>query len=205
MCEKTSRQCEAKRSTRASIVSAALGMALLAPAFAFAENAYIGAGVGQSSMQSPDNALLGGNVDDTDTAWKVYGGYLFNRHVGLELGYVDFGTFKSSSALTSDEWKAKAFDLSLLGVLPVGDQFSVFGKAGAAHWNVDDHFSVGGLSASPSADGNDWSYGVGAQYDFTRNVGGRLEWQRFKNVGDEDDTGRSDLDLFSMNVVYHFH
>ncbi len=31
------------------------------------------------------------NEDDSDSAWKVFGGYKFNRFIALELAYADLG------------------------------------------------------------------------------------------------------------------
>jgi hypothetical protein len=31
------------------------------------------------------------SMEDTDTAWKLYAGYWFNAHFGLELSYADLG------------------------------------------------------------------------------------------------------------------
>lgn len=189
----------AKRATVAGV----LGVALAGPAVAFGATTgpggYIGAGAGQSSMQDKNQALPGADVDDTDTGWKVFGGYMWNPYVGLELGYVDFGKF--SAAGQSAEWKAKGVDLSVLGVWPLANQFSLFGKVGANRWEVDNDVSGFG---STSDNGVDVSYGVGAQYDFTRNFGANVQWERYANVGDKDRTGQSDLDLVSLNVLYKF-
>lgn len=176
-------------------------MALLVPPLAQAEG-YIGVGGGESKAKDIV-ALPGGSVDDTDTGWKVYGGYMFHPNVGLELSYVDLGKFTGSAPGVSVEAKPKTVDLSLIGVLPLPDRaspFSLFGKVGGNRWKVDTNTNLG----SASDHGTDLSYGVGAQYDFARNWAGRLEWNRFRDVGDPNTTGRSDIDLLSLNVSYLF-
>lgn len=185
-------------------IAGAIGIALMAPALAMAQGWYIGAGAGQSKLKDSDQALLGTSTDDQDTGWKAFAGYEFTPYVAGELGYADFGKFTGSGPGVSDEWKANAFDLSLVGRLPLPQKFALIGKVGAAHWNVDENFTALGVSASPSENGTDVKYGVGAEYDFTRNIGGRLEWERYKNAGDENTTGKSDLDLLSLNVMYKF-
>lgn len=175
---------------------------LLAAPLAQAEG-YIGAGVGESKAKDI-SSLPGGSTDDTDTAWKVYGGYMFHPNVGVELSYIDFGKFTGSAPGLSVDAKPKGIDLSLLGVLPLPDRtspFSLFGKIGADRWKVDTDTNVLG---SASDHGTDLSWGVGAQYDFNRNWAGRLEWNRFQDVGDENITGQSDIDLISLNVSYKF-
>lgn len=114
---------------------------------------------------------------EEDTAFKLIGGYQFHRNVAAEIGYgmlVD----KGSTEVTSLEAVA-------VGIFPVMDRLSVIGKLGFA--NVD----------SGSDDSTDLTYGVGVQYDITRNLGARAQWQRY-------DTDPTEVDLLSVGVVYRF-
>lgn len=43
-------------------------------------------------------------------------------------------------------------------------------------------------------------YGLGAKYDYTKNIGVRLEWERYKNVVHES----SDVNLTSVSLQYSF-
>jgi OOP family OmpA-OmpF porin len=188
-------------------VASVLAFALLAASgFAFAEprgpGPYFGLGFGQSTMKDASTALLGTPADDTDTAVKIFGGYMFNPYLGLELGYIDFGTFRGS--FPREDWSATSLDFSVVGVLPVPDvnsNFSLFGKFGANFWGVADH--VAGFG-TVSTSGTDASYGLGAELGLSPNAGLNLQWERFTNVGDPNITGKSDLDLVSLNFVYHF-
>lgn len=189
------------------VVSGVLGMALAAPALVSAQipqGGYVGIGAGQSSMKDESSALLGTSFDDSDTGWKIFGGYSFNPNFAVELAYIDFGEFSGRGGGFTDNWEARGFSFSALGMLPLANQFSLLGKVGLTGWDVDNNFSVGGVPFSASDDGSDFNYGIGAQYDFTRQVGARLEWERFTNVGDSDSTGESDLDLLSVSVSYKF-
>ena len=60
---------------------------------------YAGASFGQSKMKDASSQLVGTSFDDTDNAWKVYGGYQFHRNVGVEFGYINLGTFKVRAAV----------------------------------------------------------------------------------------------------------
>ena len=194
-------------SSRRVAIGSALGVALLVPALAFAQptrgpGAYIGAGIGQSTMIDADTTFLGVTTDNTDSAVKIYWGYMFNPNVGIELGFIDFGSFLGSSP--TEEWSATSFNFSLVGVLPIPNQysnFSLLGKVGANSWNVDDNVVPFG---TVSTSGTNLSYGVGAQLDFNPDVSANIQWERFNNVGDPGITGRSDLRLVTMNLVYHF-
>ncbi|MEI6724201.1 MAG: hypothetical protein WCO67_25845 [Betaproteobacteria bacterium] len=45
--------------------------------------------------------------------------------------------------------------------------------------------------------------GVGAQYDFTKTIAGRIEAQRFSKVGNSN-TGSGDVDFYSAGIVVKF-
>ena len=65
---------------------------------------YLGAGYGQSEA-AVDKAKINGayvtgsytsastTADETDTGWKLFGGYQFTRNWAVELAYVDLGKF----------------------------------------------------------------------------------------------------------------
>ena len=171
---------------------------------------YAGASLGQSKMKDASSQLVGTSFEDTDTAFKVYGGYQFHRNVGVEFGYINFGTFKGSgSAPTfgalSDNWKATGINVSAVGTWPLTNEFSLLGRVGLTRWSVDDNFSTT-LTGPGSAkeNGIDPSLGFGAQYAFTRQLVGRVEYEVFTNVGVEATTGKSDIDVLSIGVVYKF-
>ena len=64
-----------------------------------------------------------GDVDGEDTGWKIFGGYMFNRHFGVELAYIDLGEVSYSGTfsgfpVTGGKVELSAFTVSALGVLP---------------------------------------------------------------------------------------
>ena len=165
---------------------------------------YAGASFGQSKMKDAGSQLFGTSFDDTDNAWKVYGGYQFHRNVGVEFGYINFGTFKGSGGGVSDNWKANGINVSAVGTWPVANEFSLLGKLGFTRWSVEDTVSVGAASGSAKENGIDLSLGIGAQYAFTKQWAVRAEYEVYKNVGKEATTGKSDIDVLSIGAVYRF-
>ena len=169
---------------------------------------YAGGSFGQSKMKDAGSQLFGTSFDDTDTAFKVYGGYQFHRNVGVEFGYINFGTFKGSGSIggtaLSDNWKANGINVSAVGTWPLANEFSLLGKLGFTRWSVDDKFSVGAASGSAKENGIDLSLGIGAQYAFAKQWAVRAEYEVFKNVGKEATTGKSDIDVLSIGAVYRF-
>jgi OmpA-OmpF porin, OOP family len=168
---------------------------------------YIGGSVGQSKF---DVDCSGATCDDTDTAFRVFGGYMFNKHFGVELGYADLGKLTITGALppfgtVSASLKVKAFDLVAVGVLPIGDKFSVYGKLGMYRADSDlSASSTTGLSGSTSDNNTDITGAIGAGYNFTKNLGIRAEYQRYSKVGSDNSGGEGDIDVFSIGVVWHF-
>jgi OOP family OmpA-OmpF porin len=161
---------------------------------------YVGFGFGQSTMNDASTTFLGVPADDQDTGVKFFGGVMFTPYIGLELSLIDFGNF--SGSFPREDWQASGANFSLVGALPLqGSNVSLFGKVGANSWTVDDNvISFGTASTS----GTSLSYGMGAEVEFNRDVGANVQWERFTDVGDPNFTGRSDIDLVTLNLVYHF-
>lgn len=198
-----------------ALQAGALFACIAAPAFADDDfnRFYVGAGVGQSKFKdtctdaNPSNGFVG-SCKDTDTGFKVFGGALLSKYFGGEVAYIDFGKAKFDGRLfgtpISGRVKVDGLALDLLGRLPVGEHLSAFAKVGALGWHVDSSASLSGVgSASESATGSSLTYGVGAQFDFTRSLGVRAEWEHFDKVGNSD-TGKSAIDFASVGLVYRF-
>ena len=156
------------------------------------------------------------SADDKDTSLGLSGGYQFNSNVAAELGYVDLGSFSADAKGTESglsltetaKFEAKGFQASVVGSMPVSKEFSVLGRLGMFRWDLkssNDGVEAGvPFSGSEKATGIDLTYGLGVQYNFSKVVGARFEWQKFKDVGDQDKTGQSDVDLISLGLVYRF-
>ena len=172
---------------------------------------YAGAAVGQSRAQ---DVCVGVTIscDDKDTSWKIFGGYQFNKNFGAEIGYVDLGNFTANGVITgvtvSADASAKGWEFLGVGTLPIADNFSAYGKLGFFRWDVDVSASgaIPGFTAAASASdsGYDITFGLGLKYDFTKNVGARLEWQRYNDIGNTSTTGRTDVHLYSLGIVFKF-
>jgi OOP family OmpA-OmpF porin len=179
-----------------------------------AEGWYAGVGFGQSKVKEDlgCSELVGFGVtcssDDTDTGWKVFIGNQFTKNAAVEFGYLDLGQSKVSVTDGVDtvnvQWEAKGFDVALLGILPVDDKFNFFGRIGMFRWDLDAKLSGTLGSASTSENGVDLTYGIGATWDFGKTTSLRFGWDRFNDVGDEDETGESDVDLLSASLVFRF-
>jgi OOP family OmpA-OmpF porin len=160
----------------------------------------VGGSVGQSKGDC-GSSVAGSSCDDSDTAFRIFGGYQFNKHLGVELGYATLGEVKATLGAISATAEAKAWDVMAVGTFPIADKFNVFGKLGWFKADTDLSSNIGG-SASDSSSG--LTYAIGAGYDFNKNFGLRAEWQRYTDVGGNNVGGETDVDVMSIGVVYRF-
>jgi OmpA-OmpF porin, OOP family len=153
----------------AMLGAAAMSVSAGAVAQGALSGGYVGLDVGQAEIG-----------DEDDTGFKIFGGYQFHRNIAAEVGYgllVDKGGVEVT-----------ALEVVAVGMFPLANQFSIFGKLGLANVEVE--------IRGRSDDKTELTYGIGAQYDFTRNLGARLQWQRY-------DTDQ-EIDLFTIGVIWKF-
>lgn len=203
---------------------------LLATGVALAQQPgfYMGASLGQAKVDLDVNSLvsdlkalgitnISSSKNETDTAWKIYGGYQFNPYLGVEGGYADFGkytarfrgTYFGNGITASGDVKAYALFADVVGHLPLIDNtLSIFGKAGLAyaHTKLDASARMGANSASDHTSNNDYvaKLGAGLRYSFTKQFAVRAEYERYFNVGKSSTTGESDVDVWSIGATLHF-
>jgi OmpA-OmpF porin, OOP family len=204
----------------AALLLAAEGAALAAPG----DSGWYGdLDVGRSNLRlnggDIDGALanqgISGSaaIDRHDTAFGANAGYRLNRNFALEGGYVDFGKFGYESATSSPAadtvqgaYKANALSFAAVGIAPLEDGWSLFGKAGAARTKAELSASSASGATAPggaSHSGNGFVLGGGATYDFTRTVYARLEADRYTHVGDAS-TAKGDVDLYTVGLGMRF-
>ncbi len=199
-------------------------LAVIASPFAVADDTgwYGGANIGQSRAKIDDaritRSLLGGGLattsisnDDSDTGYKLFGGYRFNRNFAVEGGYFDLGRFGFTATTVpagtlNGNIRLKGVNLDLVGTVPITEKFSAFGRVGVNYAEARDSFSGTGvvnvLNSNPSKREANIKFGGGVQYDFTQSLGMRLEAERYRI---NDAVGnRGDIDLVSVGLVYRF-
>ena len=177
-----------------------------APALAQDKGPYLGGHIGQAKADGScdDFDVPGVSCKEKDTSWKILGGYQVNKNFAAEVGYIDFGDLvRVSGPGGTARVEAHAFDAVGVGILPLADRFSVYGKLGLYHGTVDATVRTFTLNADASDDSTDLTFGLGAAFALTRQVSLRGEWQRYTDVGGSD-TGKDDIDVISLGVLFHF-
>ncbi len=204
-------------------VATVLGAACAGAQAAGVDGWYVGGALGGSQQHfgggQVDNALanqgLAGSssLDRSAGSLRLFGGYQFNPYLGLEGGYVDLGKFDYNSSISSPaadtvngHLGVTGWDLAAVGSVPLGAQWSLFGKAGALYAKTKLDASSGGAVAAGDAShtGTSPLLGAGVSYDLTRKVALRAELDRYFHVGDSGTTGRGDIDQYTVGVVYRF-
>jgi OmpA-OmpF porin, OOP family len=184
-----------------AVLGFASAMALATPALAQDTGFYAGLSIGQSAVDDACTGIGGPGVscDDKDTAWRILGGYQFNRNFAVEVGYSDLGEVSASGPGGSASIESTAIEVVAVGMLPIADRFSLYGKIGMYRGETD--ATAPGVSVSES--NTDLTFGVGVRYDITKNLGVRAEWQRYGDIGG-DSIGEADVDVISVGAIWKF-
>ena len=206
---------------RASLMGAALSCAALSASAQW----YVGASAGQSrasgsGSQADQLADLGffdasTRADDKDTMYRLHAGYRVHRNFAVELGFVDLGKYESHSTVSPPGFldtsvKSHGIDLSAVGLLPLGERFTLFARAGAFASRTRASFSSGGSVRLIDGQQNQTKrsthlvYGAGGTYDFTPNLGVRVEWARYDKLGDDFTGGEFAARALSAGVQWRF-
>ena len=230
------------------VVCLVLLMALPAIANADSSGWYIAADVGRSHFgdvaaqsdqivtqisQDTSGGPPATTSTDTDTGYRLTGGYQFSPYWGLEASYVDFGraTITENAAslrgcppntpppyclgpevggVVDATLKAHGWVLAGTAAYPFNDQWSVFGRLGVISGNVELDVNSTPIYADPPSVSDSSSghlhttYGVGVNWSFANHWSARLGWDRYLSLGNSSTTGKYTLELTSIGLVYRF-
>ena len=184
----------------------ASALSLTAPAnagfFDFTLAPFIGVSAGQSTIDI--TCSVGNSCDDTDSAWKIYGGLEVNEYISMEVGYADLGRAKISGA-TSGTAEVNGMTIQLVGTYAINPSFTLMGRGGMNILNLELDGTVANTASNNAGDTDiAWSLGLGAQYNLSKSIGIRAEFERYFSVGDASTTGEADVDLISAGIVFKF-
>lgn len=202
-----------------------LTLALMAAPLAMAQDSagwYAGANYGVTEATIDDDRITSGLLDnnltatsiaddDRDRGYKLFGGYQYNKYLAVEAGYFDLGHFgfvanTNPAGTLSGDIKVKGLNMDVVGILPITEKFSAFGRLGVTYADTKGSFAGTGavnvLDPSPSARDTNLKVGLGVQYAFTEALSLRGEIERYRI---NDAVGnKGDVDLASIGLVYRF-
>jgi hypothetical protein len=175
------------------------------PALAQDTGFYVGGALGQASYREvcrDFDALVGvqgafGCSSQQDTAGKVFAGWRFLRYLAAELSYIDYGEVKAQGAVGGARVTAtssvKAAGISALGILPLGERISVFGRLGLLQSKT--HTQSAGAASAGNHGETELHVGIGGMAQLGRGWALRLEFERLNDTR---------IDLSSLGVQHLF-
>ena len=139
-----------------ALIATATALTGVSSAYAADPGAYAGVGLVGSRDKFNVPGATGGDDSSTKGTGKLFAGYNIDKTWGVEAGYTDFGSASRDFTvggvpghIGSD---AHSLYVAGKGSWPVNDQFSVYGKLGAArnHNSVDATGAAAGMGATGS-------------------------------------------------------
>ena len=189
------------------LLAAIAALAAAAPALAQETGFYIGGALGQSSYRDACrdfDSLVGGTegafncISKEATAAKAFAGWRFYRYLAAELSYIDYGEAKGQGSVNGATVNAtshvKAGGLSALGILPLGERLSMYGRLGLLQTKTRSHAS-GAATADAEHSELEMHVGIGGLVQLGRGFALRLEFERVND---------SKIDLSTLGVQYQF-
>lgn len=186
-----------------AVLALAAGTSLAIPAAAQdLHRFYAGGSIGQTTASDGCSGIIvpGITCNDSDTAWRIFGGYRIDPNFSVELGYQDLGQVRATGFGVNGDVRANVWELVVVGTLPLKNRFSVYGKVGGYRGETELRSNAG---FSGSETNTDLTFGVGGRYDYSPQVAFRAEYETYQSVGGRS-VGQSDFDVISVGALFNF-
>ncbi len=140
---------------------------------------YVGVGWGGTNFKSksfdvaiPSGPTVASVVDDSDSNFRIYGGYRLSPNLALEAVITDMGEWEQVDTANNftATFEGSSVDLAVVGLYPIGDgTFELFARGGVAIWSLDTELEATGalpgtptFATAPADSGEDlfWAAGV---------------------------------------------
>lgn len=144
--------------------------------FAAESGGYAGVGLGVS-YATIKNVSTGRSDSYSSSGLNLLGGYQFNQNFAIEAEYVDLGKFTTSIV----EIASTGLGVSGVGVIPLANNLSLFGKIGIASVDTKASARPGWVLLVPASESKvGVSLGLGGQYEITPNATLRLSLNSYE-------------------------
>jgi OOP family OmpA-OmpF porin len=181
------------------LLAVALLSALSAPAFADDAGFFLGLDYSALTLGNL-TTVYGANATQPSGGYRLDGGYNFNKNWGVELGYFGNG---NASDTSGNSLTPNTTYVAGVGTLPLNDMFDIFGKVGVA---MNQLTGAATVSCTVCGVQTGIMYGVGADFNFNKQVGIRLQYESLGNMAGTDPTSGSQITAsdVSLGVMYKF-
>jgi OOP family OmpA-OmpF porin len=158
------------------------------------------------------------NLDNDGLAGRIALGYQFNPNFALEAGYLRLAKAKLDGLGEGEfpvtlKLQQNLVDLVAKGIVPIGDKFNLYGKAGLAYINTDiqagtkddnGNTSVSfDLNKSLNVNRHELApeVALGVSYDITPNVSIDTSWTHIQPIGKNRP---GNIDFIAVGLGYNF-
>jgi len=166
---------------------------------------YVGGGLGVNNYEpNCDQKTMKVCGEDDPYAWDVFGGYLFNEYVGIELGYRDLGRAEwTDYSNKRNDVGVRGMSLGFVGFYPLADKWSLSAEAGALNYLISnkkeyntEYYSDSGIAPY---------LGAGVGYNFTDNLKLQAKYRRYENLDEEKwNTLSMESNYWGLELSYRF-
>ncbi len=126
------------------------------------EGFYVGGAFGKAYL---DETIDGNRIDTDSSTFRIYGGYGFTPHFGVEVSYLDLGTFRETIDVGGIDIpvsvSADGFSLAGVGTIPLSERFSAMARIG--FYFHDSKSSAAGITENDPSEANPF-VGLGLAY-----------------------------------------
>ena len=126
------------------------------------EGFYIGGAFGKAYL---DETIDGNRIDTDSSTFRIYGGYGFTSHFGVEVSYLDLGTFRDTIDVGGIDVpvsvSADGFSLAGVATIPLSERFSAMARIG--FYFHDGNSSAAGITENDPSEANPF-VGLGLAY-----------------------------------------
>jgi hypothetical protein len=210
------------KAMRGVLMAAMIGSCTVAAA---QEPFFAGIGIGAAKARIGDRALgiTGATAtslsrDENDIGGKIFAGYRIDPHWAVEAGYVDLGKTSAKRTMTAPGTGSISIDsrnsgwfVDIVGRMPVGNGVSLIGKVGQIYSENRKQLSASGaVSLAPGTAASykerefNWKYGAGAEYEISKTIAARGEFEVYRKLGKDDPGGENEAGLLSLSLVVKF-
>ena len=174
---------------------AVVALLVAAPAFADDSGFFVAGSAGR--VYADTRTAPGFSANDSYTTWALGGGYRFNRYVGIEASYRDFGRLKVDGPASWSAGDLTGWEYGGFVAYPVTDAIDLIARAGWNRWQSEWKNSSGGSGTNR---GTEPYFGVGASWAFDKRMVAVLNWTRYNSASVSTD----DADMVEIGLQYRF-
>ena len=162
------------------------------------DGAFVGVGIGDYSS---DGDISNVNFDESESVYKLFGGWRWNQFFALQADYYDLGRLDSSSGGTNLQIETSGYVARIEGTLPLAF-FELFATAGIFYSDVDASTHTGTVKLQANERDTNPVYSVGAGFEIAERFVLRLEYEIIEIA--EADNLDADSEAIWLTAAWRF-